>query len=396
MKWDFTLERKTLNRLNPDTLKKHLGYVRESAERNKSIAFEAKVSKNREPEVITENNQQMYRYHVRLRLLDNHSRTRDISNEKCKHVLKVVAKAARSKGWDLITDNGVLIEKGDTLGGNDADIINPVAPLTRPKLVLPPYDQEAHDQWFSDVYERDAHIRIIYQAIQAYVESDGEDRSHVLLEGKPAGCKTRLFERFKTWLEDEGDLERVAFIDGPTMTKAGLENWLLDNAENGTLPEIIVIEEIEKQAMDNLLTLLSVMGSGYVSKTNARIGRNRQDAKVLVFATCNDLDKLLEFRAGALYSRFTHQLHCVRPSRELMGRILEDKIRSMRNGKMAWAKAALEFAYDELKTDDPRKIVGLLNGRDKLLTGEYQNDYRSIMKAWQEEKKRDLDKGVAA
>ncbi len=56
-------------------------------------------------------------------------------------------------------------------------------------------------------------------------------RSHILLKGKPAGAKTTLDERFKAWYEHGGDTERITFVDMQSATPAGLENWLLDQAE---------------------------------------------------------------------------------------------------------------------------------------------------------------------
>src|SRR5262245_31260964 len=103
-------------------------------------------------------------------------------------------------------------------------------------------------------------------------------------------------------------------------SKAGLENWLLDRAEQDELADIIVLEELEKlQPLDNLLPLVSLMGSGYIAKLNARIGRRRELANVLVWATCNDEAIIRRWRNGAIWSRFAKKLHCARPSRELMG-----------------------------------------------------------------------------
>lgn len=212
-------------------------------------------------------------------------------------------------------------------------------------------------------------------------------RSHVLLKGKPAGCKTRLFERFKAWYEKDSKAERVLFVDAHVMTEAGLENYLLDRAESGSLPEIIVLEEIEKQPPDNLLSLISVMGSGYISKMNARIGHRRELANVLVWATCNDEGIIRKFRAGVLWSRFVHKFHCTRPSQELMRRILLDQVSKM-NGNPEWVDKAIEFAYGLYPKlnhgrpmDDPREIKGLLDGRDRLLDGTYQLDKLAVLKA---------------
>jgi hypothetical protein len=78
--------------------------------------------------------------------------------------------------------------------------------------------------------------------------------------------------------------------------------------------------------------------------------------------------------------RLTHKLECVRPGRELMRQILLREIKE-RQGNPAWAHPALTLGYDELRTDDPREIIGLLDGGDRLLTGEYQEDYRAIRQA---------------
>jgi hypothetical protein len=42
-------------------------------------------------------------------------------------------------------------------------------------------------------------------------------------------------------------------------------------------------------------------------------------------------------------------------------------------------KPACDFAYDVLKTTDPREVLGLLDGRDRLLDGSYQDDSLAII-----------------
>src|SRR5439155_4753237 len=101
------------------------------------------------------------------------------------------------------------------------------------------------------------------------VATDRRQASHVVLHGEPAAAKTFLLRCFKALYEQGSEVERVVFIDAQTMTKAGLEDWLLQRAEEGSLPEIIVLEELEKQGEGVLLPLISVMGSGYLAK-----GRN--------------------------------------------------------------------------------------------------------------------------
>src|SRR6266542_908637 len=266
----------------------------------------------------------------------------------------------------------------------------------RPALVIPELGAEAMSKFFAGVYERDAHIRLIYDALRSYADSlqawknDNSvelARSHVLLWGKTAGAKTMLLERFKAFLEQENRVERVTFVDMQTSTKAGLENWLLDKAEQGELAEIIVLEEIEKvQPLDALLPLVSIMGSGYLAKMNARIGNRGETTNVLVIATCNNEEVIREWRSGVLWSRFVHHLFCPRPGREVMRKILLDKVHKL-GGNPGWVDKTLEFAFDILPEagvppmDDPRELKGLLDGRDRLLDGQYQQDLLDIMRA---------------
>ena len=80
-------------------------------------------------------------------------------------------------------------------------------------------------------------------------------RSHVLLKGRPAAAKTTLLERLKRWYDDHHkatngrDDEVVTFIDLPTATKAGPENWLLERAERDELAPIVVLEEVENSPL---------------------------------------------------------------------------------------------------------------------------------------------------
>jgi hypothetical protein len=41
----------------------------------------------------------------------------------------------------------------------------------------------------------------------------------------------------------------------------------------------------------------------------------------------------------------------------------------------------LDFALDVEQTNDPRRVIALLDGRDKLLTREYQRDLMAVRKA---------------
>jgi hypothetical protein len=289
-------------------------------------------------------------------------------------------------------------------GGQDSSFLLP-ARNNRPDFVVPALTKDALASYFTGLYERDEHIRIIHDAVTNHVATLSAwrrdntvevARSHILLKGKPAGAKTLLFERFKRWFEEASPgAERVTFVDMQTATRAGLENWLLDRAEAADLANIIVLEELEKlQPLDNLLPLVSLMGSGYIAKLNARIGRRHELANVLVWATCNDEAVVRRWRNGAIWSRFAKKLHCPRPSRELMKQILLDTVERI-GGNPEWVDRAMEFAYEVMPQvvghpmDDPREIKGLLDGRDRLLDGSYQLDLLAILKAEKDEVRAD-------
>jgi MoxR-like ATPase len=176
----------------------------------------------------------------------------------------------------------------------------------------------------------------------------------------------------------------VLFTNNISTTKAGLENFLLDLADADALPNVLVVDEVEKQSLENLLCLNTVMSEGIITKLNARVNR-RAEARFTVIAICNDEKKLREFQNGHLWSRFTHKLRCVRPSRELCLHILRQEVGKLPAGNPAWADAALAFGWDELKQRDIREIKGHLDGRDRLLSGEWQMDQLAILKAAQHE-----------
>jgi hypothetical protein len=330
MNWTVDLERQARIKLNAEKVRKTLAHIASAAERHQKLGFTGEVIEVAEPEVIG-----------------------------------ILTRCAERKEWRVVGHDGSTpVEPHDAAP----------APTARPPFRLPELTAEA----FDGIYERDAHIRLIHDSMLTYVSTTGQKASHILLYGDPGSAKRSLFQRFKELYEKDGDVERVVFIDTHTMTKAGLEDWLLQRAADKSLPEVLVLEELEKQDARILLPLISVMASGCIRKTNARVGRKVQETKVAVWGTCNNENLLRRFHDGALWSRFTHKLRCVRPSRELLREILLREVAERPDGNPAWADEALRFGWDVLKTNDPREIIGLLDGRDRLLTGAYQSDYLAV------------------
>lgn len=393
MFWDIVLERRTKNRLHHENTRRKLRETADLTQRAGGLGFRARVGKIPEPSLVFDRlaGQEVWRYEVKVRL----ERTKEPSEEELASVLSVLRRLAASDGWSV-----------PSLAPAVGEVAAKKFVPRRPPFVAPDLTEDAMKTFFAHVYEREPHIRLIHDAVKSYAESLRawqEDnsleiaRSHVLLKGKPAAAKTMLFERMKSFLEQGGGVERVTFVDMQTATKAGLENWLLERAEQRELAEIIVLEEIEKvKPLDALLPLVSIMGSGYLAKLNAVIGHKKEIANVLVFATCNDEGIIRNWRRGVLWSRFPKRLHCKRPSPELMHRILLDKIAKM-HGNPLWADKVMDFGYRALPEemglapmDDPRALLGMLDGRDRLLDEGYQADLLHVIRDEIEEGRADL------
>ena len=367
MQLDVAMQKIVKIRVPDDTLNRVLTGIAEAAVKNKKHGLAVEAVEVLPPEVIDwpEGGTRL-RYAGRVRLRQSKAKSPEKALKGFRYAFAMLAKRAKGKGWEVL---------GEPPG--DPGTLPAATRPPRPPFQLPDLTPEVINEAFAGIYERDAHVRIIHDAARTFVATGRRQASHVLLHGEPAAAKSTLFGCFKALYERGSEVERMVFIDAQTMTKAGLEDWLLQRAEDGSLPEIIVLEELEKQGEAVLLPLISVMGSGYLAKTNARVGRRVEHMPILVCGTCNNEKRLREFHDGALWSRFTHKLPCRRPGRALMKEILVREVEK-RGGSAAWVEPALALGYDVLHTDDPREIIGLLDGGDRLLTGEYQADYVSV------------------
>lgn len=411
MELDLYLTRTTTNKLNPEIATKALLWITQGASLYaKKWKFSAKCTRLREPVEDRDG----YHYRVQLRVYKGSKRmpTADVLKRQIETVVARITRRATARGW--------AVEAGDVREGareapekasekapekspekappQDArprPPRRPVGRLTRlaaktivevdpievetPPFVFPELTPAVVARYFADIYERDPHLRIVHSAVKTSMESGGRVLSHVLLYGEPGACKTRLMECYKAWYEADGNNpDLVAVVDGATMTKAGLETFLMDLHKVDRMPHVLVMDEIEKQDPKNLLGLLNVMGSGALTRLNARTGHVRVPVNFTVVGICNDEELLKQFAKGALYSRFTHKLYCPPPSREIALLILAKTAREMGVVNQADAErlaaAALELGWDVLEQRDIRALKGHLDGRERLLSGEWQAD----------------------
>ena len=168
-------------------------------------------------------------------------------------------------------------------------------------------------------------------------------------------------------------------IDAVSMTDAGLRKSFLD--EESILPEVVIVEEVEKTPENNLRIFLGLMDDrAVIRQHNARKVATRR-VPALVLATANDYNLLRKMMYGALLSRFSNEIFCPRPNREILAKFLKREVEKVKGGDLAWIEPTLEFCHDKRGITDPRMLKRIcLCGKDRLLSGEYQRDLEKTMK----------------
>ena len=382
-KWTISLERRSRNKLNPDITRRKIRKIAETV----SPSFEAKPGKLRDPDVEFDPaaKADVYRYTVNIHVSRDKIEDMEKVELEWEHILGLLTKVAAGEDWTLSQPAGAKASEQGILSSSDS--LKPAS--QRPCFVLPALSEETRDTYFGDIYERQDQLQELYGALRTHVETAGEVANHAILYGQPGACKTVLCERIRDWLNADGSRptnEWVRFVDGTTTTKAGAEQYFRNLVDGDDVPAVLVLDEIEKNEKSWLLSLLSIMGSGIVTKLNFRTGNYRQRFAPFIIGICNDEQSLREFKNESLWSRFTHEIYCPRPTRELAYLIMLDIVEKIPGGNKEWAEAAMTFGWDELGQRDVRKIKGNLDGRETLLDGSWQRSRRKMLEIERREK----------
>lgn len=265
---------------------------------------------------------------------------------------------------------GDTVEEEET-GNVDVDPVADVEPVS-----LSTISHIKPGEYFNHLFGLDAQIRILLSAVQAAADSNMENRFHSLLFGEPGTGKTDILRSTYKLLSDLNI--SCLSIDATSTTEAGMRKFLLD--EDEILPEVILIEEIEK-AVHSFKLLLGIMDDrGTVSQMNARRTASRK-VPALILANANDYNVLVKMDSGALLSRFSNEIYCPRLDRGTLARILEREVGKVKGGRVEWIEPALVFGFDGMGINDPRQLKRIcLCGKDDLLTGKYQKDLEKTMK----------------
>jgi len=232
---------------------------------------------------------------------------------------------------------------------------------------------EGWEEEFNHLYGLEFHVEMVMDAIQAALDSDFTNRFNTVLYGPPACGKTDTLRTFRSLFGDDAVWE----FDCTAMTAAGAIKRFV---EADILPRIVIFEEIEKAPKEALAFLMGICDlRGEVNKTTARQDIQR-DVKVLALATVNDMELFRSIASGAISSRFPNEVEYQRPDRMVLGQILTREIRKV-DGDLRWIEPTLAYAEgpdpENPRITDPRKIISIcLCGKDKLLTGRYQEMLR--------------------
>jgi len=228
---------------------------------------------------------------------------------------------------------------------------------------------------FNHIFGRDDQINIVHSAIVAAKESSFANRFHCVLEGPPGCGKSEILTAVGKMLGKEN--EAYMKLDATSTTEAGAQRILL---KSSYIPPVLLVEEIEKTDEKSLRWMLGILDHrAEIRKTNFHIGHQARNVKMLCLATVNDIKLFEKAMSGALFSRFAHEIHCPRPDKATMRKILEREVSKV-SGDFAWIDPTLEFAAEQ-KIDDPRKIVPIcLCGRNNLLSGSYQKSLLATKK----------------
>ena len=361
----MTLEKQSLRRLDAGVMRDQLTRIAARAlggGRGRTWSLASRISVG-EP---TADNGSGLLYQVRLRFERTGRKAPEaVLNRQWQIIQKMAATAGNGKGWTLPD----LKPEPSVDEQEQLEPRRPRAAVTPERLVVP---QGKH---FTHLFERDSQIALVQSALDAYVTSAYEDRFHCVLFGPPACGKTEILRSFARMLGEDA----VLTFDATSTTKAGAERILL---ETERIPPVLIVEEIEKTDEASLRWLLGVLDHrAEIRKITYRMVAAKS-VKLLCLATVNDIGLFRRIMDGALASRFSHHIHCPRPSRAVLQRILEREV-ARAGGDRAWIEPTLDWCLNrepEQRKKDPRRAITVcLSGRERLLTGEYQRHLAATM-----------------
>jgi len=167
---------------------------------------------------------------------------------------------------------------------------------------------------------------------------------NVLLSGPPASSKTEFL------LSIQKEVPNASFIDAANASGPGLIDYLFDHP--GT--SVICIDELDKLRKTDQTALLNLLENGILSSTKVRKTRSIRMEGVKVFATSNDVDRLI----GPLRSRFL-ELELPEYTWEKFLRISQKLLHNRHELDEIMSSKIAQVVWSRLKTRDIRDVLAI-------------------------------------
>jgi MoxR-like ATPase len=174
------------------------------------------------------------------------------------------------------------LEDIDELNSNVGQIFSKSKLESKPKSTYNSYKQKQVS--FDDVIGYDDLKELLTKCLLI------KDNCNILLSGPPASSKTIFL------LSIQKEVSNACFIDAANASGPGLVDYLFEHPDT----HIICIDELDKLKKSDQTALLNLLETGILSSTKVRKTRSIKMEGVKVFATSNDVDRLV----GPLRSRF--------------------------------------------------------------------------------------------
>lgn len=171
-----------------------------------------------------------------------------------------------------------------------------------------------------------------------------KDNCNILLSGPPASSKTIFL------MSIQKDVSNACFIDAANTSGPGLVDYLFEHPDT----QVICIDEIDKMKKSDQSALLNLLETGILSSTKVRKTRSILMKGVKVFATSNEVDRLVR----PLRSRFL-EFELPEYTWEIFLEITQ-KLLHKRYGldEITSAKVA-EVIWSSLQTKDIRDVLDI-------------------------------------
>jgi replication-associated recombination protein RarA len=217
---------------------------------------------------------------------------------------------------------------------NTGLIFSKTASILEPKSTYDGYKQKPNP--FGDIVGHDDLKKLLTKCLAM------KDNCNVLLSGPPASSKTIFL------LSIQKEVSNACFIDAANASGPGLVDYLFEHPNT----QVICIDELDKLKKSDQTALLNLLELGILASTKVRKTRTIRMEGVKVFATSNDVDKLIE----PLKNRFL-KLELPEYTWEDFLEIAQKLLRSRHGLDVTISAKIAQVVWSQLRTKEIRDVL---------------------------------------